>query len=164
MLLPLNCLSQIPVPTRSCKQTIFTNEFHCKNRHLGYKEQSFTLEQVESSWGLDNDNFLVHLFHDFSSLSQCVWDSHFQSAIHSCTCRALLTLILFWDAICQIPANKEIKVTLSMAVDLQNNEFVLHGLKRGLNVGEVSCIIHSGPCVLCLLFPIKCWVTKYWEV
>lgn len=43
----------------------------------------------------------------------------------------LLTLVLFWDAICQIPANKEIKVTLSMAVDLQSNEFLLYDLKRG---------------------------------
>lgn len=115
---------------------IVASEFHSKNRHLDYKEQPFSSGQIKSVWGLENDSsFWLHQFPDFSSLSQCARDSHFQSALHSCTCRALLTLVLFCDAIYQIPTNQEIKVTVSLAVGLQGNVFIVIWLKEGIEPG-----------------------------
>lgn len=55
-------------------QTIFVSGFHCKNRHLDYKEQPFSSGHIEFVWGLENDStFWFHGFPDFSGVSHlCV--------------------------------------------------------------------------------------------
>lgn len=124
---------------------LVSGEFHGKNRHLDYEEEPFSSGQIDSVWGLENDStFWFHQFPDFSSLSHCVWDSRFQSALHSCTCRALLTFFFFfWDAISRIPTNQEIIVAFSLAVGLQRNVFIVVWLKEGIEPRGEQAVLYG---------------------